>query len=199
MGRGAGSVKLVLVGAGGHARPVAEAAELSGYRIVAYAAPDDSAWCPAPRIDDDAAWPDEAEGCLIGLGGIDGPSLARRSALARRHAARGPAPAVCHPAAQVSGQASMDDGAVALAGAIVNGGARVGAFAIINTGAIVEHDTMIEEGAHVAPGAIVLGGAHVGAGAMIGAGAVVLPGVAVPEGALVPALSRFVSPAESRT
>ena len=190
MGAGGGGVRLLLVGAGGHARPVAEAARLIGHEIVAYAAPEDSRWLDVARVEDDAVWPAGIEGFVIALGGMDGAALKRRLGVGLAHAERGPAPPIVHPCATASAEARLRPGAVLLAGALVNPGADIGEHAIVNTGAIVEHDAQIGHGAHVSPGAIVLGGAAVGDCAMIGAGAVVLPGAAVPEGALVPALTR---------
>lgn len=184
-------MNLLLIGAGGHARPVAEAAELLGHHIVGYAAPQESTWCSVPRISDGEPWPHEAEGCVIGLGGTNLAALLHRWEITKSHEGHGATPFICHPAACVSKGAFIGSGAVVLGGAVVNAGARIGAFSIINTGAIVEHDASVGEGAHVAPGAVVLGGSTVGRLCMIGSGAVVLPGVKVPEGQLVPALSCF--------
>ncbi|WP_340302384.1 PglD-related sugar-binding protein [Roseobacter sp. HKCCD7870] len=184
-------MNLLLVGAGGHARPVTEAAELMGHQVVGYAAPEKSTWCSAPRIADGEPWPADADGCVIGIGGGDVVSLMRRGKIAKSYSKNGATPFICHPAATLSAYAFVSKGAVVLAGAVVNAAAEIGAFAIINTGAIVEHDARIAEGAHVAPGAIVLGGAIVGKFSMIASGAVVLPGAEVPSGTLVPALSYF--------
>lgn len=183
-------MKLLLIGAGGHARVVHDALAASGFALFGYVDPRPSPWLDAPRHADDAAAaavPADI-GVALGLGGIAPKQLARRLALLRRYMARGrAAPAIVHPRAIVSDRAVIGHGVQIMAGAIVQAGASLGDGVIVNTGAMVEHDSTVGAGAHVAPGAIVLGGVRIGAGAMIGAGAVVLPGAAVRDGELVPA------------
>jgi acetyltransferase-like isoleucine patch superfamily enzyme len=185
-------MNLLLVGAGGHARPVAEAATDNGHLVIAYAAPEPAEWLDIPNIGDEEAVPDDVEGFVMGLGGATPAALQRRLDLYRTYAARRLAPvALRHSRAFAAPDAILADGTTVLAGALVNAGAAVGEAAIVNTGAIVEHEAVIGPGVHLAPGAIVLGAARVGECAMIGAGAVVLPGAAVPSGTLVPALARY--------
>lgn len=184
----------MLVGAGGHARALAEALAARGLRIAAYVDRAACAWLPGvPRFEsDDETEGHRADGFVLGIGAVSPDGLARRLDLFRRYAARGwSAPAVVHPSAIVSAGAALGEGCHVLAGAVVQPGAAIGKAAIVNTGAIVEHDGRLGEGAHVAPGAIVLGGCNVGDCAMIGAGAVVLQGASVPGRALVPAGTRY--------
>jgi hypothetical protein len=195
-------VKLLLVGAGGHARSACDLARRCGHAVPAFADPvrTPRPWLQqAEQLDGDDAQllgnPRVAglvDSLVMGLGGVTPALLAGRYALFERYAAIFAAspPALVHPAATVADPEAVAPGAQVMAGAVVNAGAAIGRAAIVNTGAIVEHDAVVESGAHVAPGAIVLGGAHVGAGAMVGAGAVVLPGGEVAAGAMVPALKR---------
>ncbi len=184
-------MKLLLVGAGGHARTVVDALTDNGHEVLAYTALAPSPWLEAPYLSDDDARPEDFEGFVMGVGGVMGAGLATRLKLFRAYEARGfEAVTVIHSTAYVAPGAAVADGATILARAAVNPGAVIGAAAILNTGAIVEHDVRIGAGAHIAPGAIVLGAAQVGDSAMIGAGAVILPGGEVIEGDLVPALRR---------
>lgn len=187
-------MKIILVGAGGHAKAVAEAISASGHVLVAYVDPRPCAWLKdTRRFSGDASCNDDtAEGVVLGLGAVTPDGLTHRFSLFERYRARGwDAPAVRHPTAIVSESASMQPGGMILAGAVVQPGANIGEAAIVNTAAVVEHDSRVGRGAHIAPGAIVLGGATVGDAAMIGAGAVVLPGATVPRGASVSALRRY--------
>jgi sugar O-acyltransferase (sialic acid O-acetyltransferase NeuD family) len=84
-----------------------------------------------------------------------------------------------HPRAMVSRLASVGDGAVVMAGAVVNPDAAVGRGVIVNTGAVIEHDVSLGDFSHVSPGAALGGAAKVGALSHIGLGASVLPGVAI--------------------
>jgi len=90
-----------------------------------------------------------------------------------------------HPSAFVSTSATLLEGTVVLAGAVINADAFVGRAVIVNSGAIVEHDCEIGDGTHIAPGATLTGGVRVGEACLIGARAVVLPGVVVQDGATV--------------
>ena len=179
-------MKLLMVGAGGHSRVVADTARSCGHEIVAYAAPEQSRWLDAPRVADGDAKPEDYDGFLLGIGGVTGEALVARWRLHASYLDRGfNAVSLIHPRAVVSEVATVAPGAMVLPGATLNAGAQIGEAAIVNTGAIVEHDARIGSGAHVAPGAIVLGGAQVGERAMIGAGSVVLPDSEVAAEALV--------------
>ncbi len=62
-----------------------------------------------------------------------------------------------HPSAYVSPKASVGEGSVILPKAIVNTGTVVETGCIVNLGAIIDHDCVIEAGSHVCLGAIVKG------------------------------------------
>jgi sugar O-acyltransferase (sialic acid O-acetyltransferase NeuD family) len=183
---------LILVGAGGHARPVAEAAVDNGHEVVACAAKNQPDWLDVPMFGDDDQLPASLMGFVMGLGGVDPEGLRRRLELFRRYTAHALVPVpLIHSRAFTAADAVVAEGGIVLAGAVVNAGARISEAAIVNTGAIIEHNAEVEAGAHVAPGAILLGAARVGSCAMVGAGAVVLPGATVPADTLVPSLARY--------
>ena len=195
-GHGDGRTDWLLIGAGGHARAVVEAAVATIGDIAAYVDPRPAAWLAARHIADDTVDASVEMPVVMGMGGIDSETLERRLALLERYRGAGHrAPPVAHPAAHVSAGSHADAAAIILAGAVVQPGARLGVGAIVNTRAVVEHDSVIGDGAHIAPGAIVLGGCRVGRCALVGAGAVILPGTTVPDGALVKALSRYAGEA----
>ena len=185
-------MKLLLVGTGGHARPVAEAAADNGHEVIACATRCRPDWLDVPMFGDDDQLPASISGFVMGLGGVEPTGLRRRLELFQHYAARSLAPvSLLHSRAFAAVDAVAADGVIVLAGALINAGAQIAEAAIINTGAIVEHDAVVEAGAHVAPGAVILGATHIGSCAMIGAGAVVLPGATVPADTLVPSLTRY--------
>jgi sugar O-acyltransferase (sialic acid O-acetyltransferase NeuD family) len=188
-----GGVTLLLVGAGGHARAIAEALAAAQSPIDTYVDPQPSTWLKAQHLRSDAeaeALP--AEGFVLGVGGMSPDQLSRRHALFRAYRKRGWTPrTVIHASAIVSAGSEIGEGCIVLAQAVIQPAARLGEAVIVNTAAVVEHDSSVGDGTHVAPGAIVLGGCKVGAACMIGAGALVLPGAQVPDGTLVPAGGRY--------
>lgn len=189
-------VKVVLIGAGGHAKAIVEAIRGAGGAIVAYVDPREAAWLSAKQIAEQGLSSAMEAGAklVMGIGGVEPGGLAKRLALVDTYRSTGMSfVTVIHPVAHVSPTATLEDGAIVLAGAVVQPGAAIGRGAIINTRAIVEHDSTIGAGSHVAPGAIVLGGCRVGSCCMIGAGAVILPGTTIGDDSLVPAGTRYPS------
>jgi acetyltransferase EpsM len=190
---------LVLIGGGGHAEVVCEAATLAGLTIAGFL--DDNPAAPLGAILLDApAHPATAPaGAPSYLGPLSllevagslghtrwtlalGDLRLRRAVLKMLHsepARAGGAQTVLHPMAFVSPSASVGAGAFVGPRAIVHTRAKVGAHATINSGAIVEHDCAIDENAHLAPGAVLGGNCHIGRDTLIGLGARVLPGVRV--------------------
>lgn len=182
----------LLIGAGGHAKVVAEILAANGTPVVRYVDPATAAWLEVEQLTSDedalAAAPGEA---AMGVGGMTPDALTTRLALTQRYLEAGwTFPPVCHASAIISPGAEIGDGALVLASTIVQPDASIGTGAIINTGAVVEHDCKIGDGVHVGPGAIVLGEVTIGAAAMIGAGSLILPGTDIPAGTLVRALER---------
>ena len=78
---------------------------------------------------------------------------------------------VIHPAATVSPSAQIGDGTVVFAGVTVNADTVTGASVILNTGCTVDHDNTLDDCAHIAPGAHTGGGVSIGTGTHIGIGA----------------------------
>ena len=97
-----------------------------------------------------------------------------------------------HPRASIGRGVKIGPGSVVMAGCVVNADASLGAQVIINTGATVDHDCRIEDAAHVAPGCHLCGGVSVGQGTLVGAGTTVTPGVRIGNGVIVGAGSTVV-------
>ncbi len=193
---------ITLLGAGGHAAVVAEAARAAGFTIGAIYDDDPAARVPGARVD----------GSLEDFFASRGPpalwilaigEIARRRVLLGRLAAgagAGNAATVIHPGAIISPSATIDAGVFISAGAIVNARAQIGPHAIINTGAIIEHDCIIGAGAHIAPGAVLGGNVTIEEDALIGLGARIRPGATVGRAATIGAgavVTRDIGPGET--
>jgi UDP-perosamine 4-acetyltransferase len=188
-------MKAVLIGAGGHAKVVFDAAR-STDTIDIVAVVDARAELKGQRfegvdiIGDEAAIGRARElgatAILLGVGSIDvGPT--RRALFDRASRFGLDLPPVVHRAATVAPSASVGRASVVFAGAILNPHAQVGANVIVNTGTIVEHDVRIGDHSHISPGARLAGGVVIGEGAHVGIGATVLQGIRIGDGALVAA------------
>ena len=67
---------------------------------------------------------------------------------------------IIHPLAYVSPTAKIADGCVIMPYAVVNTDSVLNKACIVNIGALVDHDCVLEEGCHIAPGGIVKGENH---------------------------------------
>jgi sugar O-acyltransferase (sialic acid O-acetyltransferase NeuD family) len=81
-----------------------------------------------------------------------------------------------HPQACVSHFATLQNGCFVAANAVVAPMVQMGLAVIINHGAVVDHDCTIGNYSHIAPNATIGGDVHIGSSVLIGSGAVVLPG-----------------------
>jgi UDP-perosamine 4-acetyltransferase len=104
-----------------------------------------------------------------------------------------------HTAACVSPSAKLGNGITVMSGAIVGAEAQLGKNVIVNSGAIVEHDCVIGDHVHIAPGAMLSGGANVEEGAHVGIGAVVLQQRRIGAHAVVGAGAVVISDVPPRT
>ncbi|NUQ68579.1 MAG: NeuD/PglB/VioB family sugar acetyltransferase [Phycisphaerales bacterium] len=171
---------LTLIGGGGHALVVGEAARRAGFSLAGVY--DDDASPAALRLGvtrlgslNDV---DASGGWIIALG-----NLAARAKVIERlgsDAAR-----VIHPGASVEASATLGAGTYAGPRCVVHSFAVVGAHAIINTAAVIEHECELESNVHVAPGAVLGGRVRVGSGSLVGIGARVLPGVRIGRGVVI--------------
>ncbi len=83
-------------------------------------------------------------------------------------------PVIIHPNASVSRGVELGDGCVVLAQAAINFGVVAGRGCIINTSASVDHDCSLGDGVHVCPGVHLSGGVVVGDCSWLGVGAAVI-------------------------
>lgn len=180
------SQPIALVGGGGHALVVAEAAKRLG--LVIGAVMDDRENAPAvsklgmPHGGGLRDMPPEGMKFFVCVG-----ETALRAELveALEKTGRAACGAIVSPDATVSATAQLEEGVFVGPRAVVNCFARIGAHAIVNTGAIIEHDCVVGASAHVAPGSIVAGASTIGARAFLGIGVRVLPRVKIGDGSTV--------------
>jgi sugar O-acyltransferase (sialic acid O-acetyltransferase NeuD family) len=189
---------LIVIGSGGHAKVVVEAAlaRTPGRKIV---------------IVDDA--PDAASRSILGipiagdrsrLSSLDrmpvivavGDNRSRQQLLgwAREHGYE--IESVVHPDAIVAASVKLAAGAFVSAGAIVIAEAVVGAGAIVNTGASIDHDCAIGNAAHIAPGVHLCGNVRIGARTLVGVGSAIRPGISVTDDVVIGAGSVVVGDIE---
>lgn len=87
--------------------------------------------------------------------------------------------------AMCSSSARLGPGVQLFAGSVVNAATSIGAGTIVNTHASIDHDCVVGEFVHIAPGTTVGGGVTVGDLVFVGLGARVLPGLSIGAGAII--------------
>jgi sugar O-acyltransferase (sialic acid O-acetyltransferase NeuD family) len=168
---------LLVFGAGGHGRVVADAALAQGQ------------WANVRITDRDAARVGEqllpglsVEDMGEAVNGSGAIHVAIGAAAGREREVRAstlPLATVVHPHASVSPRAVVGEGSFVAARAVVAPGARLGTAVIVNHGAVVDHDVHVGDFSHIAPLAALGGAARIGRRVLVGAGASVLPGVQI--------------------
>ena len=164
------SDKVILIGAGGHAKVIADIVLKSGDQLLGF-------------LDDD---PEKT--CVMGY-----PILGRISewerfageskfllAIGNNHLRKSLATELqvdwytaIHPSAQIGMDVIIGEGSAVMANAVINPGARVGRHCIINTSSVVEHDNVIGNYTHVSVGVRLGGSVSIGDSVWIGIGATV--------------------------
>ena len=168
-------MRLLVVGAGGHAKVVIDAARAAGSEIAGIVGvpgdPPEILGHPVTASAEDV----EADGFVIAVG-----DNAMRARLFVDYAATGLAPAVVvHPSVIVGADVELGGGTFCAAGVIINTGARIGEDVILNTGCSIDHDCTIGAHSHVGPQTALCGGVNLGEGVLLGVGACASPGASV--------------------
>ena len=185
-------LRLIMLGAGGHARVLHSLLAAGGHQLAGVCDPGLEAqgilsWNGVPVLGADDAllkFSTAEVGVINGLGQLVGAH--QRRALFNQFASLGYIfPPVVHPAAWVAPGVVMEPGVQVMAGAIIQPNCTIGANTIVNTRAGIDHDCRIGSHVHIAPGATLCGGVTVADDAFVGAGATVVPGMTIGSGAVI--------------
>jgi len=170
---------LAILGSGGHASSVADAAISAGFRIVGFlgspASQSNSAL--APLIDDISELDLDVVDLCLGVGTNFLRDEMYREVMSAFPAAR--FPQVAHSTAWVSPEASMGAGSVVLAQASIGPKARMGIGSLLNTGASLDHHSTLGDFASLGPGARAGGTVEIGQRTMVGLQVGILQGLRV--------------------
>ncbi len=145
-------MKLIILGAGGYGRTVADIARQSNcYSEILF-------------LDDNSPAGDVVGKCseYINFVAHDtaiypafGNNEVRLQWIKKIEVAGGIVPTLIHASAYVSPEAAVGNGTVVLPKAVINTGVTVKQGCVVNCGAIIDHGCVIEEGTHICLGAII--------------------------------------------
>ena len=145
-------MRLMILGAGGYGRTVADiAAQTGAYDEIRFLDDNSQAEDVLGKCAEFAVHANENTIFYPAFGNNEG-----RVSWLKRMAENGCRVAtIVHPTAYISPTAEMAPGNVVLPHAVINTGCKLKAGCIVNCGAIVDHGCILEEGVHVCLGAIV--------------------------------------------
>lgn len=155
---------LLIIGAGGHSKVVAEAARSMGVERITIL---DELAGQTAEID-----APDATHFIVAIGDNKARSRVFEEYLSQ--SSLKPFSAI-HATAFISDSAQIGAGTFVGPRAVVHVDAKVGLNAIVNTAAVVEHDCVLDDHAFVAPSSSLCGGAKVGVRGFVGTNATMLP------------------------
>ncbi|QPJ64079.1 MAG: acetyltransferase [Candidatus Nitrohelix vancouverensis] len=189
------SLPVIILGAGGHARVLADALKVMGLSIKGVTDAVPVKGLPGvPLLGDDSILDSISPDDIVlvnGLGSIARPALRRR--LFEKFKARGfTFQDVVHPSAMIAEDVRLGEGVQVMAGAVIQTGSVISDNAIINTGALVDHDCEIGAHTHLAPGVTLSGRVTIGEESHVGVAASVIQSIRIGSRALIGAGSVVV-------
>jgi UDP-perosamine 4-acetyltransferase len=184
-------MRVLVIGAGGHARVCIEALLDTAGCVVVGCVSKNGESIQDPFAGVAVVGADENLGDLIVDHAVTHAFIAVtnnrvRAAMLGRCAELGvPVASAISRSAQISPSATIGSGALLAMGSVVNTLARLGAGVIVNTNASVGHDCIIGEATHVAPGVAMGGNVMIGQQVLIGIGARIVPSTSIGDGAVI--------------
>lgn len=162
--------RLVLYGAGGHAKVIAEIAEYNGFTELFFYEdlPTKHTIWNYPVISQIV----EGDKCVLAIGNN---SVRKKLAdsLSNEFIT------LVHPKSQISSRAMIGEGSVIMGGTTVNVDVKIGKHCIVNTNASIDHDCVIEDFVHLSPNVALAGTVLIGEGTHIGIGSCVIQGIKI--------------------
>ena len=170
--------RLIIIGASGHGKVVADIALLNGYTNICF-------------LDDDETVKECAGFPVVGKStearAMDGDKVVAigNAKIRERIQSEIETVSLIHPDAVIGRNVEIGKGTVIMAGVVINTDVKVGEGCILNTASSVDHDCKIGDFVHVAVGAHICGTVKVGKKTWIGAGATVSNNISICEDVMV--------------
>ncbi|HDL00616.1 MAG TPA: acetyltransferase [candidate division Zixibacteria bacterium] len=187
---------LIIIGAGGHGKVVADTARAN------------EIWQDISFLDDKFPNKNDVSGFgivgkLTEIDNIDNQTTdivvalgnnKKRFSLIQMYKEKGyNLPDIIHPTAVISASVKMNGATVIFPGAIVNADTSIGIGCIINTAVTIDHDCTIKDGVHLSPGSHLGGNVTVGKNTWIGIGTAVINNTNIGDDVIVGAGSVVIS------
>jgi len=173
--------RLIIIGASGHGKVVADIAKKTGYNDIVF-------------LDDDTTIKGNAGYKVLGpvsmISDLDGDLFIAigndkvRRMLMNRESNRF-FPILIHPDSVVADDVEIGMGTVVMAGVVINPGTVIGRGCIVNTSSSIDHDCRIGDFCHISVGSHIAGTVTVGDGTWVGEGSTVINNVNICNGCFI--------------
>lgn len=166
--------KLIIIGASGHGKVVADIAlKLQKYEKIVFLDDNENVkecmnFPVIGKSSDAEQYIDEAD-FIVAIGN----AKIRKKVTEQLEGIGASVATLIHPMAVIGSNVAIGDGSVVMAGAVINPDSTIGKSCIINTCASVDHDCRVGDYVHVSVGTHVCGTVEIGENTWIGAGATV--------------------------
>ena len=177
--------KILLIGAGGHARSCIDVLEeenqfeIAGLIEKGESISNESLGYPVIGTDDDLkVLRQQYKNALITVGQIKSPKI-RIKLYQLLKELDFTLPVIVSPHAYVSKHAQIGEGSIIMHGVIINANAKIGNNCIINNRALIEHDAVIGDHCHIATGVIINGEVSIRNETFIGSGTVTKQAISI--------------------
>lgn len=90
-----------------------------------------------------------------------------------------------HPSAIIDESVSIDEGSVVMANTVINADVQIGKGCVINTSSSVDHDCIINDYVHISPGTHVAGNVQIGKRVWLGIGSNIINNVTVSDNCII--------------
>lgn len=175
--------KLLIIGASGHGKVIADIAlKMNKWKSIAFLDDNENLKTSMGievigKSSDAPQYIDDYD-IFVGIG-----NNSVRERIQERLEAQGASiPTLIHPNTVIGEQVAIGEGTAVMAGVVINCCTKIGKGCIINTGATIDHDNLIEDYVHISPGAHLAGTVYIGKRCWLGIGSVVSNNISITSG-----------------
>lgn len=175
--------KLIIIGASGHGKVVADIGDkMSKWESIGFLDDDESIMeCGGlevlGRINDVHKYIKDAD-FFVAIGN----NSTRKKIQEKLESLGASIATLVHPRSVLGPGVDIGSGTAVMAGVVINSSSTIGKGCIINTNASLDHDNILGDYVHISPGANIAGSVKVGQGTWIGIGASVINDLEICEG-----------------
>ncbi|MDY4515071.1 MAG: acetyltransferase [Lachnospiraceae bacterium] len=175
--------RLVIIGASGHGKVVADIAKKNGYGEIVFLDDNENlnecdGYSVVGKSSDSYNYSCDV---FVAIGNANIRKKIQEELVAKGHHV----PVLIHPNAVIGENVKIGDGTVVMAGAVINACTLIGKGCIINTCSSVDHDCRISDYVHISVGAHLAGTVRIGEKTWIGIGALVSNNVDICEHCMI--------------